>query len=432
MPKIIQPLTHRLALALREKEQLQEELKLVKEENRQLNLAVLSCSNCRRRKQSLIRRKAPGAHRSASEPTSTVGVSKSFASPTVAFRARLAVRAPTQEVPVSTSPSALIKSKTKNPESSTIIYQSGKLLQLDIANKHEKRFMMPTESSRAREWESSLSATDALKKRRAIFHANLWPDVEYREPKCLTTAVEEDGWPESEVSTATLNMNKTATTDPETCLADRTRLYEFPLEDLCRDPKRNLDDVLVRGHITMALLSKAHKIAVAAFWVAAKVRWPEVHRSFPDGPTTISTSYGDMADGALWVFCSDYRIRSALESLSRLRNKICHPNNHAWTLAQVDYNLKVAQTLTVTLDDEVRSFKILKIRQQLATQVQRGVERIEALEPFTVLPFAQHRWKPAEQRLFDRVKRRNSCSCSPAMIFSKLPHAIVRVALTEY
>jgi hypothetical protein len=196
----------------------------------------------------------------------------------------------------------------------------------------------------------------------------------------------------------------------ETSLAERSRLDD---EDWLQGP---VGLVYIPSKVRHRLLVRAHRLAQATFYDAARRHWPNILRwRFRYGPHEVLFGRDELIrSNGEYPYHQHFRqvgeewssqIGKALFDLVQLRNTLSHfgTMHH---LYQIDDLMKRTQKLAVVLGDEKRAFKARQLREELQHAAEKSLSEVAARAPLAELPgLPLEKWKQHHRDLFRRLSR---------------------------
>lgn len=159
------------------------------------------------------------------------------------------------------------------------------------------------------------------------------------------------------------------------------------------------------------LLEAALRLAQETLWAALREHWPRLQRHYylevPEqvkfGREELSSGFGNEEfPTEANEMCGQPRdtVVHRVLNVVYLRNAVCHPSYHS--NQEIDNLLRYAQHLAVVLQDEKRSFKIRKLRDELQSKATEAYDEIETRVGMAALPYAKP-WPLYLQRFFLEV-----------------------------
>lgn len=195
-----------------------------------------------------------------------------------------------------------------------------------------------------------------------------------------------------------------------TSLHERTRLRDDSFYSCSSSPAK---DIHLPFREQYRQLRCAYGLAQAALWHALRKHWPEAQRRcYLEGPSTVRFGRSELencfgtgrypSQQAGMCGLPPDQVYSMIVGVVPLRNAICHPcAGHG--LKDLDFLMKEAQYLCVTLLDESRAMQIRALRDGLQRRARQEFDEIERFALLDQLPKARN-WALHHQIFFDRVK----------------------------
>lgn len=195
-----------------------------------------------------------------------------------------------------------------------------------------------------------------------------------------------------------------------TSLHERTRLRDDSFYSCPRNPAKNIHLPFREQY---RQLRSAYSLAQAALWHALRKHWPEAQRRcYLEGPSTVRFGRSELEDcfgtgrypSQQNAMCDlpPSEVYSKIVGVVPLRNAICHPRaGHG--VKDLDFLMKEAQYLCVTLLDEPRAMQIRALRDGLQKRARQEFDEIEKFALLGQLPKARN-WALHHQIFFDRAK----------------------------
>lgn len=293
----------------------------------------------------------------------------------------------------------------------TLLYEDGKLV--DPEGFTKASFMKPTESSsrkaRSTAWSSQFDSWLVDVTPSPVLSA-----VDSVLPEGAMWACE---WCES--------FDKNEEDDTDQSLKARSRLDDDTFFESAAS------NCPIRWRYQHRLMKAALRLAQETLWNALREHWPKLQRHYYlEGPEQVRFGREELLSAfgnenfptEANEMCGQTRhiVIGYVLDVVYLRNAVCHPTHNS--TREVDSLLKKAQRLAVLLQDERRSFKIRRLRDELQSSATEVYDEIKSRVGMAALPYAKP-WPLYLQRFFGGI------NVDPHLgVPSGLPEVIVQAA----